>query len=103
MSLSPPDIPTTVNPQGVLSPVLGPEVSVLDRCEAEIAIALSAVLTGALPLAEALLYYHDWCLERELELLFGDTGEPESPCGRHRPAWRPLENLESSRGPEAMQ
>ena len=53
---------------GVLSPVMPRDASPLERCNAEIATALGAVLTGSLPLEEALLYYRDWCWERNLIL-----------------------------------
>jgi hypothetical protein len=53
---------------GVLSPIPGSNSSALERCEAEIATALSAILTGSLPLEEALLYYTDWCTERDVLL-----------------------------------
>lgn len=53
---------------GVLSPILPAGVSPLQQCNAESATALAAVLTGTLPLEQALFYYRDWCLERRLIL-----------------------------------
>jgi hypothetical protein len=41
----------------------------LGRCDREIAAALKALLTGSVPIAEALLWYTDWYRERELILL----------------------------------
>jgi hypothetical protein len=58
--------PTVIIIHGVISPFLPPDASPLQHCEAEIATALAAVLTGSLPLEQALLYYCDWCLERRL-------------------------------------
>jgi hypothetical protein len=41
----------------------------LRRCEREIAAAMNALLTGSVPIVDALLWYTDWCRERELILL----------------------------------
>jgi hypothetical protein len=57
---------TTVTVHGVLSPVLPSGTSPISRCDAESAVALHAIMTGTLPLTDALLYYSDWCLERTL-------------------------------------
>ena len=59
-------VPTVIIIHGVISPILPPNASPLQHCEDEIATALAAVLTGSLPLEQALLYYCDWCLERRL-------------------------------------
>lgn len=59
-------VPTVIIIHGVISPILPPDASPLLHCEAEIAAALAAVLSGSLPLEQALLYYRDWCLERRL-------------------------------------
>jgi len=40
----------------------------LMRCDREIAAALDALLTGSLPILDALLWYTDWYRERELLL-----------------------------------
>ena len=40
----------------------------LMRCDREIATALEALLTGSIPILDALLWYTDWCWERELLL-----------------------------------
>jgi len=40
----------------------------LMRCDREIATALDALLTGSIPIHDALLWYTDWCWERELLL-----------------------------------
>jgi hypothetical protein len=48
----------------------------LGRCDREIAAALKALSTGSVPIAEALLWYTDWCRERELILLA--SGEAET-------------------------
>jgi hypothetical protein len=37
----------------------------LARCDREIAAARKALLTGSVPLRDALLWYIDWCRERE--------------------------------------
>jgi hypothetical protein len=60
---------------GVVSPIMPGDASPLERCDAEIATALQAVLTGSLPLEEALLYYADWCWERRL-ILAEQVGVP---------------------------
>jgi hypothetical protein len=60
--------PNTRTDHSVISPVLPAGASPLQQCNAEIATALAAVLTGTLPLEQALLYYRDWCLERHLIL-----------------------------------
>jgi hypothetical protein len=44
----------------------------LERCDREIAAALRALLNGSVPIVEALLWYTDWCRERELILLASD-------------------------------
>jgi len=44
----------------------------LDRCDGEIAAAMKALLTGSVPIVDALLWYTDWCRERELILLASD-------------------------------
>ena len=44
----------------------------LERCDREIAAALRALFNGSVPIAEALLWYADWCRERELILLASD-------------------------------
>ena len=44
----------------------------LERCDREIAAALQALLNGSVPIVEALLWYTDWCRERELILLASD-------------------------------
>jgi hypothetical protein len=41
----------------------------LERCDREIAAAMKALLTGSAPIVDALLWYTDWCRERELILL----------------------------------
>src|SRR5690348_9751987 len=41
----------------------------LSRCDREIAAAMNALLTGSVPIVDALLRYNDWCRERELILL----------------------------------
>ena len=38
----------------------------LARCDHEIAAARRALFTGSIPIADALLWYCDWCREREL-------------------------------------
>ena len=38
----------------------------LARCDHEIAAARGALFTGSIPIADALLWYCDWCREREL-------------------------------------
>jgi hypothetical protein len=38
----------------------------LARCDREIAAARKALLTGSVPSLDALLWYTDWCREREL-------------------------------------
>ena len=40
----------------------------LMRCDREIATALDALLIGSIPILDALLWYTDWCRERELLL-----------------------------------
>ncbi len=45
----------------------------LARCDREIAAALEALLTGSIPVTDAVLWYTDWCCEREL-LLVGSEG-----------------------------
>jgi hypothetical protein len=47
----------------------------LERCDREIAAALKALLTGSVPITEALLWYTDWCRERELILLASGQAE----------------------------
>lgn len=47
----------------------------LDRCDREIAAAMKALLTGSVPIVDALLWYTDWCWERELILLASDETE----------------------------
>jgi len=44
----------------------------LERCDREIAAAIEALLTGSAPIVDALLWYTDWCRERELILLASD-------------------------------
>jgi hypothetical protein len=44
----------------------------LERCDREIAAAMEALLTGSAPVDDALLWYTDWCRERELILLASD-------------------------------
>jgi len=44
----------------------------LERCDREIAAAMDALLTGSAPIVDALLWYTDWCRERELILLASD-------------------------------
>ena len=98
------DYPNTEVIGGVVSPIMPRDASPLDRCDAEIATALQAVLTGSLPLEEALLYYRDWCCERKL-ILAEEVGIPATAffSGRRKPAARfsatqPL--TEGSEGPE---
>jgi len=38
----------------------------LERCDREIAAARKALLTGSVPFLDALLWYTDWCRERDL-------------------------------------
>ena len=75
MTLELVDCPITEVVGGVLSPVMPGDATPLERCNAEIATALRAVLTGSLPLEEALLYYRDWCCERKL-ILAEELGIP---------------------------
>jgi hypothetical protein len=44
----------------------------LERCDREIAASLRALLNGSVPIVEALLWYTDWCRERELIILASD-------------------------------
>jgi hypothetical protein len=44
----------------------------LERCDREMAAAMEALLTGSAPVDDALLWYTDWCRERELILLASD-------------------------------
>ncbi len=44
----------------------------LERCDREMAAAMKALLTGSVPIIDALLWYTDWCRERELILLASD-------------------------------
>jgi hypothetical protein len=44
----------------------------LERCDREMAAAMKALLTGSAPVDDALLWYTDWCRERELILLASD-------------------------------
>jgi hypothetical protein len=60
----------------VLSPHLPAEASPIERCDAEIACALDAILTGSRPLDDALLYWTDWNWERKL-LLAEQAGQLE--------------------------
>lgn len=74
---------------GVVSPVMPGDATPLERCNAEIATALQAVLSGSLRLEEALLYYWDWCWERKL-ILAEQVGIPPAIffSGRRKPAAR---------------
>jgi hypothetical protein len=47
----------------------------LERCDREIAAAMKALLTGSAPIVDALLWYTDWCRERELVLLAAEEAE----------------------------
>jgi hypothetical protein len=47
----------------------------LERCDREIAAAMDALLTGSVPIDDALLWYTDWCRERELILLASEESE----------------------------
>lgn len=47
----------------------------LEHCDREIATAMAALLTGSAPIVDALLWYTDWCRERELILLASDEAE----------------------------
>lgn len=38
----------------------------LERCDREIGAAMKALLTGSVPIVDALLWYTDWCRERQL-------------------------------------
>lgn len=44
----------------------------LERCDRDIAAAMKALFTGSAPIVDALLWYTDWCRERELILLAWD-------------------------------
>jgi hypothetical protein len=44
----------------------------LERCDREIAAAIEVLLMGSVPIVDALLWYTDWCRERELILLASD-------------------------------
>ena len=70
--------PTTTIIHGVISPSLPAKASPLWRCDAEIATGLTAVITGTLPLQQALLYYCDWCRER-LFILSASTRLTDQP------------------------
>jgi len=72
---------------GVLSPIIPRDATPLERCDAEIATALRAVLYGLLPLDEALLYYRDWYWERKLILAeLAGTAPPAVFSARRAPA-----------------
>jgi hypothetical protein len=47
----------------------------LERCDREIGAAMKALLTGSVPIVDALLWYTDWCRERQLILLASDETE----------------------------
>ena len=47
----------------------------LERCDREIAAAMDALLTGSVPIGDALLWYADWCRERELILFASEESE----------------------------
>jgi hypothetical protein len=47
----------------------------LERCDREIAAAMKALLTNSEPIIDALLWYTDWCRERELILIASDETE----------------------------
>ena len=49
-----------IRPKGVAEALM--------RCDREIATALDALLTGSIPILDAILWYTDWCWERELLL-----------------------------------
>ena len=49
-----------IRPKGVAEALM--------RCDREIATALDALLTGSIPVLDAMLLYTDWCWERELLL-----------------------------------
>jgi hypothetical protein len=83
------DYPTTEVVDSVVSPIMPADATPLDRCDAEIATALQAVLTGSLELEEALLYYRDWC------------SEPTPIVGEQRGL--PPEDLETSAPPEVLE
>ena len=44
----------------------------LERRDRDIATAIEALVTGSAPIVDALLWYTDWCRERELILLASD-------------------------------
>jgi hypothetical protein len=44
----------------------------LERCDREIAAAMEALLICSVPIVDALLWYTDWCRERELIVLASD-------------------------------
>ena len=47
----------------------------LERCDREIAAAIEVLVTGSVPIGDALLWYTDWCRERELILASEEAQE----------------------------